>query len=102
MIMATPRIRYQKDIAGTRKIMTSQEMADLMRERAELGKSAAEAYAPEDSGDYKAAFKIEVKRRGGPRNNRAEARLYNSVPYAKDVERRHRVLGRVVDEIERG
>lgn len=100
--MTRPRIKYRANFSGTRKIMTSPEMAEIMRKRAESAKTTAEAIAPRDSGDYAGAFKVRVVRRGGPRKNRAEARLYNDVPYADDVERRHHVLGTVVDYIERG
>ncbi|MFC6885292.1 MULTISPECIES: HK97 gp10 family phage protein [Actinomadura] len=100
--MATARIRYVPDFAGVRRIMTGPQMAELMRRRAETGASAAQARAPRDSGDYAAAFRVEVTRRGGPSRDRAEARLINTAAYARDVERRHHVLGQVVDDIERG
>lgn len=100
--MARPRIRYQPDFAGTRKLMTSPEMAQVMKDRAERAMPYARGISPHDSGDYAAAFRVEVVRRGGPRRNRAEARLVNGLRYADDVERRHRVLGRTVDHIERG
>lgn len=100
--MAGLRIRYRPDFAGTRKIMTSAEMAEVMKNRAERALPFAQSIAPRESGEYSEAFAVEVVRRGGPGRNRAEARLVNAAEYATDVERRHRVLARAVDEIERG
>jgi hypothetical protein len=96
------RIRYVKDIAGTRKLMTSPQMQALLVARAEAGAAHARSIAPRQSGDYADSIKVTSRRRGGPRNNRAEARITATVPYANDVEVRHRVLGRTVDVIERG
>jgi len=100
--VARPRIRYVPSFAGTRKVMTSPEMAEVMRRRAEAALPVAQSFSPRESGEYAGAFRVEVVRRGGPRRNRAEARLVNDAAYARDVEYRHRVLGRTVDQIERG
>lgn len=100
--MARPRIRYRPNFAGTRRVMTSPQMAEVMKRRAEAALPFAQGISPRESGEYAGAFRVEVVRRGGPRRNRAEARLINDAEYASDVERRHRVLGRTVDQIERG
>lgn len=100
--MASSRIRYVKDIAGTNKLMTSPEMVALMEKRAREGAAYAQGISPTATGEYEQAFEVTSVRRGGPRKNRAEARLSNGAAYARDVERRHRVLGRTVDVIERG
>lgn len=95
-------MRYVKDIAGTRKLMTSPEMQALMQRRAEQGAAHARQIAPRESGAYANSIQVTSKARGGPRNNRAEARITATVPYAVSVEIRHRVLGRTVDAVERG
>lgn len=100
--MAQPRVRYVRDPRGTNKLMTSPQMQQLMEKRARAGAAAARTISPRESGDYSEAFEVTGRRRGGPRRNRAEARLTNTAAYANDVERRHRVLGRVVDNIRRG
>jgi hypothetical protein len=97
-----PRIRYRQNRAGTRKIMTGEQMAEVMKKRAEAALPYAQNISPERSGAYKAAFRVETTRRGGPRGDRAEARLINDSVYAPAVERRHHVLGRTVDQIESG
>lgn len=100
--MARPRIRYRKDIAGVGRIMTGEQMAAVMERRARAAIPYAQGAAPDDTGEYDASFDVEVTRRGGPRGNRAEARLINTAPHAPEVERRYRVLGQTVDQIERG
>lgn len=94
------RIRYVKDIAGTRKLMTSPEMLAMLMARAEDGAAFARGIAPRESGEYADGIETRGVRRGGPRKNRAEARIVATVDYSTSVEVRHRVLGRTVDEIE--
>ena len=95
-------IRYVRNMGGLRKLMTSPEMLDFVTRRAEAGAEYARGIAPRDSGTYAGSIKVTSVRRGGPRRNRAEARVTATVPYANDVEVRHRTLGRAVDAIERG
>ena len=95
-------IRYVRDMGGLRKLMTSQEMKDFLVRRAEAGAEYARGIAPRESGTYAGSIKVTSVRRGGPRRNRAEARVTATVPYGNDVEVRHRVLGRAVDVVERG
>ncbi len=94
------RIRYQKSSKGTIKLLTSQEMLALMVAAAERGKVFAEDVAPKVSSEYAGNFRVSGVRRGGPNNDRAEARLTNDTVYAPAVERRHDVLGHTVDFIE--
>lgn len=98
------RIRYDKNIGEIKKLMTSAEMAAFLQGIAEAAVPYARAISPRDSGDYEESFKVTSVRRGGPRNNRAEARITNTSDHATAVEFRNhggqRVLGRVVDHIE--
>ena len=94
------RIRYQKSSKGTVELMTSAEMLAVMVAAAEAGKSYAEGISPRASGHYADSFKVEEDRRGGPRNDRAEARLVNTAAYSPAVEARHDVLARTVGVIE--
>lgn len=100
--MARPRIRYSPNIAGVRRIMTGEQMAGVMERRARAAIPYAQGAAPDDTHEYDNSFDVEVTRRGGPRGNRAEARLTNTAAHAPEVERRYRVLGQTVDYIERG
>lgn len=97
-------IRYEPDFRGTGEGMTSPEMLAVMLAAAEAGKAFAERIAPHRTGEYASSFRVEGVLRGGPRNNRAEARLINDSPHAAAVEWRNhggeRVLGRTVDVIE--
>jgi hypothetical protein len=100
--MARHTIRYQKSSKGTIELMTSEEMLAVMMARAEAGKGYAEGLADEFSktGHYKASFRVAGVRRGGPKKDRAEARLINDAVYGAAVEAKHDVLGRTVDHIE--
>lgn len=97
------RIRYVKSIQETNKLMTSEQMAELMKSIAEAAIPVAEGLSPVKTGDYIKSFKATAVRRGGPRRNRAEGRLINTSDHAADVEFTdeggHRVLGRTVDFI---
>ncbi|PRX95573.1 HK97 gp10 family phage protein [Allonocardiopsis opalescens] len=90
------RPRYGQDIRKTRKLMRSPEMQALLGEIAEQGRRYAESISPRDSGTYATAFTVEA----GAADDRAEAVLRNTAPYAPQVEIRHRVLGRTVDRLE--
>ncbi|MCW2870891.1 hypothetical protein [Actinacidiphila oryziradicis] len=97
-------IRYQEDIGGTNKLMTSPEMLAIMVAAAEAGKEFAKGIAPVKSGDYVSKFRVEGELKGGPRHNRAEARLVNDSEHAAEVEWRNhggeRILGKAADYIE--
>lgn len=97
-------IRYEYDYAGTNRAMTSPEMLAVLVEAAEAGKAFAQRIAPVRTGEYEKSFRIEGELRGGPRHDRAEARLVNDSPHAADVEWRNhggeRILGRTADFIE--
>lgn len=101
--MAT-RIRYDKNIGEVNKLMTSPEMAAFLRSIAEKAVPYAKAISPRETGDYEESFSVTSVRRGGPRKNRAEARITNTSDHASAVEFTnhggHRVLGRTVDHIE--
>lgn len=99
------RVRYTPSISGTNKIMISEEMAAYLDGLGQQGAKFAEAIAPEVTGEYKRSFTVETVRRGGPRKNRAEARVINTSDHAMAVEYTdsggHRTLGRTVDYVER-
>lgn len=97
-------IDYQPDIRGTNDLMTSPEMVALMAAAAEKGKEFAKSISPRRTGDYVDSFKVETTAKGGPKRNRAEARLVNDSDHATDVEwinhGGERILGKTVDFIE--
>lgn len=103
--MAAPRIRYERDIAGTNELMNGAEMVALVRAAAEAGAKYAAGIAPRESGEYADAFRVETSTKAGPKHDRAEARLVNDSDHARAVEYvnkgGHRVLGRTVDYVER-
>lgn len=98
-------IHYEKDIRGTNDLMTGPEMVAFMAAAAENGKRFAESISPVRTGEYKASFRVETSAHGGPRHNRAEARLVNDSEHSTDVEWLNhggeRILGKTVDFIER-
>lgn len=99
-------IEYREDIAGTNKLMTSPEMVAFMAAVAEEGKAFAKSISPVDLAEYLNAFSVETTAHGGPKRNRAEARLVNDSDHAGAVEwvnhGGERVLGRTVDHLEQG
>lgn len=100
--MAKSRIRYRKSSKGTIELMTSPQMRAVMVAAAENAKPYAEAISEPfaDSRHYIESFRVTSVRRGGPRHDRAEARLVNVADYGAAVESRHQVLGHTVDYIE--
>lgn len=99
-----PRIDYQPNTRGTGTLLRTSEMAAVVTGAAEKAKAYAEQISPRCTGRYAASFRVETTRRGGPRRDRVEARLINDTSYAWAVEfvnHNGRVLGRVVDFIER-
>lgn len=96
------RSTYRPDHAGTRRLMTGPAMQAMLQARAEKGAAEARATAPRQSGDYAAGIEVDSTARGGPRRDRAEARIVATVPHSVSVEIRHRVLGHAVDAAERG
>lgn len=99
-------VRYEPNFRETGNLLTSRRMEALMVSSAARGQAFAESIAPRDSGEYARSFTIESTTRGGPRRDRAEARLVNVAEYAGMVEwvnnGGERVLGRTVDVIEGG
>ncbi|MCO6011416.1 hypothetical protein NE236_41350 [Actinoallomurus purpureus] len=97
-------IDYQPDIRGTNELMNSPEMLALVTAAAEKGKEHAISISPRRTGTYAGSFRVEANVKGGPRHDRAEARLVNDSGHAADVEFKNRggerVLGRTVDYIE--
>jgi len=85
-------VRYERDTAGTGRLMRSPEMAALMEEVARRGESIARSLAAAHvvTGDYEASFRVTVTRHGGvlaadygaSYGDRAEARLVNDSPHA--------------------
>jgi hypothetical protein len=94
-------IRYQADYRGTGELMRGPEMQELMRARAEAGAEFARSIAPEHTGEYKASIHVEATGHGGPRGDRAEARIVAGSDHAADVEWRdgYHVLARTADHV---
>lgn len=93
---------YRRNAAGMRQLLNSGGMTQGMRTAAERGRRYAESISPRSSGRYAAGFAVSEDSATVRGERRAAARLSNSAPYSPAVEKRHRVLGRTVDEIERG
>lgn len=102
--MATPKIRYQMDLAGTNELMNAPEMVALLEAAARRGAQYASGISPRDENEYAESFRVESSTRSGPKHDRAEARIVNDSDHAAAVEwinhGGERVLGRTVDYIE--
>lgn len=99
-----PRARYRHDYKKFGKVMTSRQMQDAMKGRAEQVRSRAEALAPRRTGAYASSFKVEVSIRKGPKP-RAVAKVINDNPAAPYVEwgtsrtPRYRVMGKAAGSV---
>lgn len=102
--MATPKIKYRPDIAGTNELMNGPEMVAVLRTAAENGAKYAAGISPRRSNVYAESFRVETAVKAGPRHDRAEAKLINDSAHAVGVEfvnhGGERILGRTVDWIE--
>lgn len=105
--MATPKIRYEKNIAGVNELMNGPEMVALLARVAESGGKYAAGISPHGTSigeHYADSFRVETSTKSGPKHDRAEARLVNDSDHATAVEYINhggeRVLGRTVDYIE--
>ncbi len=93
------RARYRHDYKKFGKVMTSRQMQEAMKARAEKVQSRAEGIAPHHTGEYASSFRVEVGVRKGPKP-RAIAKVINDDPAAPYVEwgtsrtPRYRVMGR--------
>ena len=103
---------YNPDHVGVVRFLVSQDMQDMVRAVAERIMASAIALAPvgnmeedEHPGRYIASFGIRVTDRGGARNDRAQAIVYNDSPEAFWVEYGHHgrepyyVLRRAASEV---
>lgn len=94
-------MKYTPNYAGVAEILVGEPMKRAMVAHAEQIKAVAEAISPEETGRYKASFRINsgVMDIHGMR---AYAEVENTAPYALHVEYgdghtpRHRVLGRAL------
>jgi hypothetical protein len=83
---------YNPDHAGVARMLQSDMIHGAVLMVAEKIKTYAEAIAPVGNDDdphrgrYKASFNIRSTHRGGARNDRAEAVVYNDAPEAFYVE----------------
>lgn len=92
--MATAREGFNASYRGIGEMLRADWMEAAMLAHVEKAKPRAEATAPvgdhsdgdEPPGTYKASFKTESTRRGGARNDRAEATLLNDSDHAIYVE----------------
>lgn len=66
--------------------MRSPEMQSVMRQAAERAMEFAKTISPVRTGHYADSFEVTVVADGGPRGERAEARLTNTAAYAVNVE----------------
>lgn len=86
---------FYPDHIGVGKMLRADFMERAMLARAEGIKTRAEAIAPVGGahdphrGRYKASFHVRSHSRGGARNDRAEAVVYNDSPEALYVEFAH-------------
>lgn len=93
------RARFRANYKGIGKMLTSPQMQQAMRTRAEQVQRRAESLAPRETGEYGASFRVEVDVREGAKP-RARARVINDSPAAPYVEwgtsrtPRYRVMGR--------
>jgi hypothetical protein len=93
------RARFKGNYKGVGKILVSKKMQDAMEERAEKVQGRCVANAPEDTGTYKASFRIETGIRPGSKP-RAQSKVINDDKAAAYVEwgtsrtPRFRVMGR--------
>ena len=97
--------RYEMNFEGLGRVMRGQGMQAMLRREAERGKQYAEVIAPEDTGQYKASFRVSSASRGRGRwADRAVAELHNDAAHALLVEYTddYRTLGIVADIIENG
>jgi hypothetical protein len=82
--------KYRLDPAGFRRnLLQADFMVAEMHRRAERVKEAAEASAPQDTGEYRSSFKVETVRDGGIHHDRAEGRVVNTDPAALPIEFGH-------------
>ena len=105
--MARSDVRYSKNLKGTNALMHSKDMERHLSLEAQKGRQYAEAIASGfvRTGDYASSFRVTSSSSGAGRwSDRAAAYLYNDSSHAFLVETvdDHRVLGTVVDIIERG
>lgn len=92
--------RYRRDHRGTRnEILRSDEVADLINERAESAVDylRAEARHFRRSGEYEQSLTHYPRTRAGDRYG---AIVTATAPYAQYIEQRHHVFAGVVDYIE--
>lgn len=85
--------RFNASYRGIGELLRSPELEAEMRSRADKIKDRAELIAPvgkppddKHPGRYKASFNVSTSRRGGDKQDRAEARVTNDAPEAFYVE----------------
>jgi hypothetical protein len=84
--------KFTLNKAGVGQLLRSQGLRLELVRRAERIRAAAEAAAPVGGpgdphpGLYRASFGVESTTRGGLRDDRAAAAVYNTAPYAAEVE----------------
>jgi hypothetical protein len=100
-----PRAKFRYKGKEFGKVLASKQMQREMEIRAEKVKDRAESLAPEETGDYKSSFRVEVEVRPGPKP-RAIAKVINASPAAPYVEwgtsktPRFRVMGKAAGSSE--
>jgi hypothetical protein len=94
-------VRYRPDYAGTRKLMNSPEMVEVMRQVAGKGIAFAQSISPERTGEYKESFEVTSRAHGGVHADRAEAQIVNTSAHAAHVEWQdgYHVLGRTAEAL---
>lgn len=79
--------KYTADKSGLRQLLKSSEMAQLVRDAAEVGADAARAAAPRGTGELGNSIHVEAAgSSGGPKGDRVEARVVADAPHAAAVQ----------------
>lgn len=77
---------YRPDSIGLRPLLQSQEMADLVAERAELGAAHARARATRATGEHADSIHVERTRNVGLRKDRVGADIVADSPHSAPAE----------------
>jgi hypothetical protein len=80
------RVRFVADYAGTGEMLRTDYMLAAVMRHAGRIEDIAVAISPLDQGEYVSSFHIIPTTHGGPKGDRAQARVENFSPHANFVE----------------
>lgn len=107
--MSEPSVRFVPDHAGMAAILRSDEVRELVLDRARAGAEFAQHIAPRRTGEYAEGIHAEDGGLGGPRQDRAVALIVATSPHSAAVEwgnahqpHPYHVLGRTLDVVQSG